>query len=224
MQRTRPIPLFLTALVALFGALAALAATNGHDAHAHDGGAGAATLTRREHELRQDMRKLWEDHVTWTRLAVISLSSDSPDTDATVGRLLRNQADIGDAVRPFYGDGAADALTAELRRHILIAADVIAAARAGDAAGLAGAQARWEANAEAIATLLASANPHWPLARLRHELRTHLELTTDEVVARLGRDWAADVAAYDRIHDHALHFADQLSTGLLRQFPERFGR
>ncbi len=79
------------------------------------------------------MRVLWEDHITWTRLAIISLTTGSPDTEATVGRLLRNQTDIGNAVKPFYGKAAGNALTAKLREHILIAADVIAAAKAGDA-------------------------------------------------------------------------------------------
>jgi hypothetical protein len=72
------------------------------------------------------MRKLWEDHITWTRLAIISLTTDSPDAEATVGRLLQNQADIGDAVKPFYGEAAGNELTRQLRLHIRIAADVVA--------------------------------------------------------------------------------------------------
>jgi hypothetical protein len=225
----RPIPLPLTMLVAFFSALAALAVASGHDAHAHGGQPHKAVAhaplveTHKAVALRTEMRRLWEDHITWTRLAIISLTTDSPDTEATVGRLLKNQADIGNAVKPFYGKAAADELTEQLRRHILIAADVIAAARAGNQAGLADAQARWETNADDIAAVLNSVNPRqWKLAELKRELHTHLTLTTEEVVARLQRDWNADVAAYDKGHRHALHFSDLLSTGLVKQFPRRF--
>ena len=138
MNRTkpsRPIPLALTMLVALFAALTALAVSNGHDAHAHGNPAThAEATTASQAALRSDMRVLWEDHITWTRLVIVSLTTGSPDTNATVGRLLRNQTDIGNAVKPFYGKAAGNALTAELRKHILIAADVIAAAKAGDQA------------------------------------------------------------------------------------------
>jgi hypothetical protein len=220
----RPIPLFLTALVAFFSAFAALAVSNGHDAHAHGNAPHHdAAVTDKEVALRLDMRRLWEDHITWTRLAVISLTTDSPDTEATVGRLLKNQTDIGNAVKPFYGEAAGNALTSELRKNILIAADVIAAAKAGDSAELADAQARWADNGDDIAALLHSVNPRqWKLGQMKAELRTHLELTTEEVVARLGGDWTGDVAAYDKIHDHALHLSDLLSDGLIKQFPERF--
>ena len=225
MKTARPVPLFLTALVAFFSALAALAVSNGHDAHAHGnpGHHGAAPLTQEQVAFHDAMRRLWEDHITWTRLAIISLTTGSPDTDATVGRLLKNQTDIGNAVKPFYGDAAGNALTEELRKHILIAADVIAAAKAGNAAALADAQERWARNGDDIAALLHSVNPHeWELDAMKAELSTHLRLTTDEVVARLHGDWAADVAAYDKIHDHALHLSDLLSDGLIEQFPKRF--
>jgi hypothetical protein len=225
MKSARPIPLFLTALVAFFSALGALAVSNGHDAHAHGnpGHHGAAPLTQEQVAFHDAMRRLWEDHITWTRLAIISLTTGSPDTDATVGRLLKNQTDIGNAVKPFYGDAAGNALTEELRKHILIAADVIAAAKAGNAAALADAQERWARNGDDIAALLHSVNPHeWKLDAMKAELSTHLALTTDEVVARLHGDWAADVAAYEKIHDHALHLSDLLSNGLIEQFPKRF--
>jgi hypothetical protein len=226
---SRPIPLALTVLVAFFSALGALAISNGHDAHAHGSGSHGATaadrqtVTRTELAFRNGMRQLWEDHIVWTRLAIISLTTDAPDTEATVGRLLQNQTDIGNAVKPFYGEAAGDKLTAELRRHILIAADLIAAARSGDEAKLAEEQARWEANADDIAAVLNSVNPrHFNLATLKTEMRTHLRLTTEEAVARLQGNWAADVAAYDEIHGHILHLADYLSEGIVKQFPRRF--
>jgi hypothetical protein len=224
-RASRPIPLFLTVLVAFFSALAALAVSSGHDAHAHgdDQRHQAGALTQNQVALRDEMRRLWEDHITWTRLAIISLTTGSPDTEATVARLLRNQTDIGNAVKPFYGNAAGAKLTAELRRHILIAADVIAAAKAGDAARLADASARWQRNADEIAAVLHSVNPrHFKLAVLKAEMRMHLKLTTQEAVARLQGDWAADVAAYDQIHRHILHLSDYLSAGLVAQFPRRF--
>jgi hypothetical protein len=222
-RASRPIPLALTALVAFFAALTALAVSNGHDAHAHGTPAAhVASVSPSQAALRSDMRVLWEDHITWTRLAIISLTSGSPDTTATVGRLLRNQADIGNAVKPFYGKAAGNKLTAELRKHILIAAEVIAAAKSGDQAKLADAQARWRTNANDIAALLASVNPNWPLARLKAEMAKHLALTTQEALARLQGQWAADVAAYDRVHHHILHMSDLLADGIVKQFPNRF--
>jgi hypothetical protein len=221
-KAARPIPLGLTALIAFFSALLALAVSNGHVAHAHEV-APASAITPKELTLRNSMRALWEDHVTWTRLAVISLIDGSPDTEATVARLLRNQTEIGNAIKPFYGKAAGNALTAKLRKHILIAADLIGAAKAGDQARVKAEQARWEQNADDIAALLNKVNPRqWKRAALRAMLGEHLRLTTQEVVARLNADWRADVAAYDRIHHHALGMADALSAGLTAQFPGRF--
>jgi hypothetical protein len=218
----RPIPLALITLIALFSALAALAVSGGHDAQAHGDGHAKAGISVEELAFRNDMRRLWEDHVTWTRLAIISLTTGSPDTDATVGRLLRNQDDIGTAVAGFYGRDAGAQLATLLKEHITIAADLIGAAKAGDEQELARQQGLWEGNADRIARFLNDANPRWRLAPTREMLLDHLRLTTNEAVARLQGDWTADVAAYDEIHLQALHMADMLSTGIVAQFPKRF--
>ena len=223
-RTTNRMPLALAALIALFSALVTLSLSGGHSAQAHSTHATAG-VTAKELALRNEMRRLWEDHVTWTRLAIVSITSDLPDAGPTVARLLRNQDDIGAAVRPFYGKAAGAELTRLLREHIGIAADILAAAKAGDSTGLAQAQARWQRNADELAALLSDANPrHWKRAAMRKMLREHLRLTMNEAVARLRGDWAADIAAYDEIHRQALHMADMFSEGLVRQFPRRFGR
>jgi hypothetical protein len=227
----RSIPLPLTALVAFFAALAALAFSGGMNMAQAHGNAAAMPMTvsvlaapsARAETLRAGMRKLWEDHITWTRLAIISLEGGTPDTGATVARLLRNQADIGNAIKPYYGAAAGNQLTALLRSHILIAADLIAAAKAGDQAKLADAQARWTANADQIAATLHSVNPrYWPLGVLQAEMHMHLKLTLAEAVDHLTGKWQADVADYDKVHTHILHMSDLLANGIVKQFQARF--
>ena len=166
------------------------------------------------------MRKLWEDHVTWTRLYIISVAAGLDDKEATTNRLLRNQDDIGNAIRPYYGDAAGDRLTSLLREHILVAADVVGETKAGNSSAAQAAERKWRANAEEIATFLSGANPDsWPLDTMRREMNMHLDLTLQEASARLHGRWAADVAAYDAVHDHVLHFADMLSDGLVGRVP-----
>ena len=169
------------------------------------------------------MRKLWEDHVTWTRLYIVSAAAGLPDVQPTAERLLRNQADIGNAIKPFYGDAAGERLTALLRQHILTAAALVTAAKAGNAADVQAVSARWNANADEIADLLSGANPaNWPRETMRAEMRHHLDLTLQEAQARLSGNWAADIAAYDAIHQHILGMADVLSAGIVSQFPRQF--
>jgi hypothetical protein len=173
--------------------------------------------------FREAMRKLWEDHVVWTRQFVVSAVSDLPDKAAATERLLQNQADIGNAVKPFYGEAAGERLAALLKEHITIAAELVGAAKASNAAKLEDASRRWNANADEIATFLSGANPKaWPADEMKKMMREHLELTTAEAVARLRGDWAADIAAYEKLHAQILHMADMLSAGIISQFPQKF--
>jgi hypothetical protein len=174
------------------------------------------------------MRKLWEDHIVWTRQYIVSaatLGDDLPDIAPTTDRLLANQAHIGDALRPFYGDAAGDVVTALLREHILGAATLIAAAKAGDAAATEAARTAWYANADDIAGALADLNPDaWELGHMQAMMRAHLDRTLEEAVARLQGRYADDIAAYEAVHADILAMADMLSDGIVAQFPGRFHR
>jgi hypothetical protein len=173
-------------------------------------------------QLRGGMRRLWDDHVVWTRLFIISTLSDLPDNAATTERLLQNQTDIGNAIKPFYGDAAGTKLTGLLKEHILIAADIVKGAKAGDTAKVEAAKTKWNANADEIAVFLSGANPqNWPAAEMKSMMRDHLAATTTELEMRLKKDWKGDVAAFDRVEDQIMKMADMLSEGIIKQFPEK---
>lgn len=223
-----PTRLLRTGLVAAIVVLLAGAAVAyaGSTPNAPRDGADGARATREA--FRAQMRVLWQDHVVWTRQFIVSAATSDaalPDIDATAARLFANQREIGDAVGNFYGDAAGDALAGLLTDHIAIAAEAVAAAKAEDQAELTDALERWYANADDIAAFLAAANPDsWPFEMMRAHMRDHLDLTLEEVVARLNGDYAADVAAYDEIRTQIAVMADMLADGIIADFPNRFSR
>jgi hypothetical protein len=203
-------------------------ASGGPHAHGIAGAPAAGGAVAARTSFHDAMRQLWEDHITWTRLVIVSaatLPDALPDLDPTVQRLLRNQDDIGDAIKPFYGDAAGEELSRLLREHITLAAELIAAAKAGDADAVQATSDAWYANADEIADFLGAANPkHWPAAEMRAMMREHLDLTLAEAVARLEGRYADDIALYDEIHVQILGMADMLSDGIIAEFPARFAR
>lgn len=169
------------------------------------------------------MRKLWEDHVFYTRLVIISVDGDKRDLGPTVDRLLQNQVEIGDAIKPYYGEAAGNQLTALLQDHIKTAGDLLMAAKAGDAAKATDAKSKWYANGDDIAMFLSGANPkNWRPSATKQMMMMHLDTTIDEATARFKGDWKADIAAFDKANQHILKMADTLSMGIIHQFPDKF--
>jgi len=226
--RRRPLAAVAVALVAMLAGLLLALSTTSHDhadaAEGHGHGQGAAALpTEAQVAFHDQMRKLWEDHVTWTRLAIVTFADGSAGFNATAGRLLQNQVDIGDAIKPFYGDAAGDQLTSLLHDHITIAVELLQAAKSGDTTAFNDANTRWYANANDIGDFLASANPrYWPDDLMRSMMKTHLDQTLNEAADELGGKYADSVTEYEAIHQHMLDMADLLSNGIIRTFPQRF--
>jgi hypothetical protein len=175
-------------------------------------------------QVKLEMRKLWEDHITYTRNYIISALAGLPDTDQVATRLMKNQDEIGAAIKPYYGEAAGSKLAALLKDHIAVASEVVKAAKAGTNDQLTAAQKKWVANADDIAKFLATANPNWKEPDLRSILHKHLDLTTGEVTARLKKDWVADQKSYDDGHAHMLMFSDMLTEGIAKQFPDKFAK
>jgi hypothetical protein len=220
-------------VVCLLGALALATVTSaggGKDTHPVKASHGHAPISASAVAFHDAMRKLWEDHITYTRNVIISFELNVPtasvvlpDLTTVVDRLLQNQVDIGDAIKPYFGAAAGDQLTALLKEHIAGAAKVLTALKANNQAALQAALTAWYANAHDIAVFLSNANPkNWPLAEMDQMMKDHLDATTAEAVARHDANWSGDVAAYDKVHLQALDMADMLSSGIIDQFPDQF--
>jgi hypothetical protein len=213
----------LAGLIAVTSAVLVLALSGTQAGDAADRPVVSAQTTEKRAAFHDDMRKLWEDHITWTRLAIVSFAHGLPDLPATQERLLRNQTEIGDAIKPYYGRAAGNRLTALLKEHIAGAVALLQAAKAGDHPLIEQRTAEWYANGNEISDFLNQANPrNWPRNAMRRMMRRHLDQTISEAVNRLGGKFAADVRDYDEIHRHILMMADTLSSGIIKQFPRRF--
>lgn len=181
------------------------------------------TRNASENALYQGMQTLWMQHMEWTYAAVAAFAVDSPGFPATADRLLQNQVDIADAVRPFYGDAAADQLTTLLQEHITGAVAVLSAAKAGDSDALNQAVTAEYANATAIGDFLADANPaNWDKADMEAMMTMHIDQTLVYATDMLQGDYAQAIANYGVAEAHMLEMADMLSAGVIAQFPDQF--
>jgi hypothetical protein len=190
------------------------ASVQSHAKHKEDSSAVTA--------LHSAMRTLWAQHMEWTWSTVVAFAGGSPALQATMDRLLQNQADIGAAVAVYYGPEAGHRLTDLLTTHINEAVPVLTAAKAGDTTALTKAVDDWYANAQDIADFLAAANPAWKQGEMRQMMKEHITQTIGYASAALGGDYAAAVTKYDEAEAHMTEMADMLSDGIVAQFPARF--
>ncbi|MGE5705060.1 MAG: glycosyltransferase [Clostridia bacterium] len=182
----------------------------------------SACLSPKMVQLKGDMQKAWIDHTIWTRSYIVSAISNRQDQKDVLDRLLQNQQDIGNVIKPYYGEAVGNKLADLLREHILIAGKIVAAAKAGNQADVTKLEADWHRNADDIAKFLSAANPNWEFKTLQDMLYTHLQLITEVVLDCLKGDWKADIAATDKNEIHMIHFADILTEGIVKQFPRKF--
>ena len=173
-------------------------------------------------DYHDQWRKLWEDHITWTRMVIMGILDDLPGTSAYVDRLLQNYTDMENALLPYFGDQA-EVFGDLIKDHLVIAAELLTAALNGDTAGFDEAKVRWYENANQLAEQMNLMNQKfWPLRETRQMWIDHLDATLLEATTHLSGDYVGEVAVYDQIHQMALEMADFISSGVVNHIPEKF--
>ncbi|QUW23992.1 hypothetical protein JSQ81_12435 [Sporosarcina sp. Marseille-Q4063] len=184
---------------------------------------GRNYLSKAEVDFKSMNRLLWEEHVNWTRMTIISIVFNLPDLQYVQERLLRNATDMGNCLRPFYGNQIADRYAELLKEHLVLAAELVTAAAKGDAKVASEKEKEWYRNADDIAQFLSSINPCFDKEDIRTMLYEHLALTKFEAVSMIEKNYKEDVAVFDKIEAQALEMADVISDGIIQQFPRMFG-
>lgn len=179
-------------------------------------------LSPKAAQLMADMRVLWTEHAVWTDRYIVSAIAGLEDQELVLARLLKNQTDIGNAIKPFYGEQAGNKLAQLLREHIQIGGKVVGAAKSGNQPDFKKYNDEWFKNADDITNFLTAANPHYNKNEIREMLYMHLKLVTQSVAARINKDYKNDIAAFDKNLAHLLHMSDAITKGIIKQFPNKF--
>lgn len=180
-------------------------------------------ISQSEVKFENEFRRLWMDHVLWTSNYITSATTaGAEDQKQVLARLLKNQEDIGNSIKPYYGNEAGNKLTELLKEHIVIAGDIVEAAKRGQGAKVNQLNKDWHRNADDIAAFLSGANPHLKNEDVKKLMYTHLELVTDDLTASLVKDWDARILSIDDGMTHIIMMADAISDAVVKQFPEKF--
>ncbi len=187
------------------------------------GPVSSADQSLRADELRGVMRKLWQDRSIYTRAVAIGVAADLPDLVRSHQRLVRNQVDIGDAVRPYFGDMMADVFTALLQEEVNRACAAFTAAKSGDPARREAAETAWRGAAADVASFVSavdsSAGSQDTLVGMVSRL---VDATAAQMHCRLKGDWTGDLAAFEMARQYARITADALSLSIAHQCAEQF--
>lgn len=175
-----------------------------------------------EVRLLEQMNLVWEQHIMWTRMLLISISENLKDLEATQARLLRNPKDIANVFRPYYGANVANQIEKLLTEHLVIGKNLIVALKNNNPKEAMELNKKWYQNADDMAEAFSSINPFYPKEEIRKMLYEHLRLTTDEVNARLKGDYVVDINAYDMVQKEILQMSRFFVNGIVRQFPNLF--
>lgn len=177
-------------------------------------------VSKKAVDLMNDNRSLWEEHVAWTRMAIISLTFHLPDVEFVIARLLQNATDMGEMLRPIYGEEAGDEYADLIKEHLLVAADLVNAAIANDEQTAIDAEQKWYENADEIATFLNRVNQFLPENEVRKMFYEHLDLTKQEAILMIQGEYEKDVAVYDDIEKQAREMADMISEAMITLYPD----
>lgn len=167
--------------------------------------------------LMNQMQELWGQHVYWTRFFIISTAANLEDLKPVTNRLLQNPKDFAQALSPIYGRKAASQFQELLTQHLLIAADLVNAAKNGDMEKVSCIRQKWYENADEIASFLYSINQCWNKAKWKEMLYSHLEMTEKEATLRLQGEYAADIQVFNQIEKEALKMAKYMFCGSIHR-------
>jgi len=168
-------------------------------------------------------RDLWVNHIFWIRNVVVAtLAKNTAEAKVAEGEVVANAHGIADAIKPFYGDKAGDALFNLLAGHYGAIKAYLTATAAGDKEGQQKATDDLLANADKLATFLSGANPNLPKDTVLGLLQAHGMHHIDQIQQLKAKQYADEAETWAEMQTHIYVIADALTGAIAKQFPDKF--
>lgn len=175
-------------------------------------------LTPKQIKIYNLLRLLWIEHVMWTRFFLISTAANLGDLDLVTKRLLRNPTDFAYALSLFYNNQQATEFEELLTEHLVIASQMVNAAKSGDTKTVDEQRKKWYQNADEIASFLGEINPYWDQNEWQSMFYEHLQMTENEAIQILNKQYSESIEQFEAIQEEALKMADVMACGIIKQF------
>lgn len=165
-------------------------------------------------DLKSTLRKLFTDHGVYTAFVLKSIIDDvSPDV--FLKRLLVNQKDIGDELKPLIGNTKGNLITKLLTEHIKLAGECIKAAAKHDKQIQKKLNMLFK-NSDQVAAALSSINPQkLPYDITQEMFEIHNNFVVDMAMARVAKDYKKEQILYDAYYNELLDMSDHIYLALL---------
>ena len=168
-------------------------------------------------------RDLWGNHIFWIRNVVVAtLAKNTAEAKVAEGEVVANAHGIADAIKPFYGDKAGDALFNLLAGHYGAIKAYLTATAAGDKKGQQKATDDLLANADKLATFLSGANPNLPKDAVLGLLQAHGGHHISQIQQLKAKQYADEAKTWAEMQTHIYVIADALTGAIAKQFPDKF--
>lgn len=175
-------------------------------------------ISQNQVQLINEMNLVWEQHIMWTRMLLISIAECLKDLDATQTRLLRNPGDIANIFKRYYGDNISNEIQKLLTEHLVIGKNLIVALKNKNQDQASKLNSEWYNNADKMTEFFSSINPYYNKEELQKMFYEHLRLTSIEVSSRLEGNYEKDINAYDMVQQEILKMSQFFVNGIVKQF------
>lgn len=167
-------------------------------------------------------RLLWEQHSTWSAMALTSIIFKLPNEEEVVDRLLRNPEDFGHLLSHFYGGEKAEEFSLLLTEHLTLAAHLMKAFMADNKKKARMIQKKWYKNGKEIISYLSEINPYWSKEVWEEMFFIHLEIIEKLGLSLLNKKYKKAIKLQDTLELEALEMANIMAEGIMEQFPWEF--
>lgn len=166
--------------------------------------------------MKEAFRKLFTDHACYTVFVLKGIIDKNDSVTVFLNRLLDNQKDIGDQLKPIIGEENGNRVTDLLKEHIRLAGEVIKSISAKERSKLLNEKiAVLLDNGDEFSRFLSSLSPDkLPEREMIDMFERHNSFVKDMAIARRNKDYLEEQKLYDAYYNEILEMSDAIVNAL----------